>query len=499
MSSDDHWQPRLHFTAPGHWINDPNGLIVHDGIVHLFYQVNPQGLDWGNISWGHASSDNYLDWRDHGVAIPDTPEEASFSGCIVYDENNTSGLGAGGRGPLVALYTGAKHDNYVDQHQNLAYSNDGGNTWTRHSANPVLQSPQFDIRDPKVFWHAPSRRWIMTLVHADRHEVGFYGSSNLIDWRLLSVYGNDGCKEGEWECSDLVEFPVDGSEETKHVLFVSVAEGLPSGGSGVQYFVGDFDGTRFSRSGCSSNDPGAGTCWVDRGPDFYAAQSWYNVPQEQRRVVMSAWMSNRDYASVTPTSGWRGCHVLPRELVLERQQDRLRLRQQPVRELDTCRGEEVVVDGMRVEGRVELDRYGIKGTCFELRLTMQSATGSLRISVLADEAFATHVLIDADADAGTVSLDRRSSGEPFDGESDSRFARLVSAPLPTSLEGTELRLLVDRSTLEVFVDKGRVVFSSLVFPPKAADSIRLSAPGSAVEVGELRFWPLFRQAMHAHE
>ncbi len=488
MNSDDRWQPQLHFTAPGHWINDPNGLIVHDGVVHLFYQINPHGTDWGNISWGHASGDDYIRWRDHGVAIPDTPEEASFSGCIVNDRHNTSGLGDGGRGPLVALYTGARHDNYVDQHQNLAYSSDGGATWTKHPANPVLPSPRFDIRDPKVFWHEETCRWVMTLVHADRHEVGFYGSANLIEWHPLSVYGDDGCDEGEWECSDLVEFPVGEGGETKHVLFVSVAEGLPSGGSGVQYFVGDFDGTRFSTS-----EPGAGIRWVDRGPDFYAAQSWSDVPSDQRRVVMSAWMSNRDYAPVTPTVGWRGCHVLPRELLLGRDQEGFRLRQQPVRELDECRGKEVHLGDMSVEGSLTLDDHGIKGTCFELALVLKSAAGSLRISVLADDAFATHVLIDADA--GTVSLDRRSAGESFD----ERFARWVSAPLPRSPDGRKIRLLVDRSTLEVFVDEGRVVFSSLVFPPEGADSVRLTAPGSPFQIRDLRFWPLISKATHNND
>jgi len=481
MKPDDHWQPELHFTAPGHWINDPNGLIVHDDTVHLFYQVNPHGTDWGNISWGHATGDDYIRWRDHGVAIPDTAEEASFSGCVVYDRDNTSGLGVDGRGPLVALYTGARHDNYIDQHQNLAYSNDGGNTWVKHPANPVLPSPRFDIRDPKVFWHEGTRRWVMTLVHADRHEVGFYGSPDLIEWLPLSVYGDHGCDEGEWECSDLVEFLVEGSDETKHVLFVSVAEGLPSGGSGVQYFVGDFDGTRFLKS-----EPGTGTCWVDRGPDFYAAQSWSDVPLDQRRVVMSAWMSNRDYAPVTPTVGWRGCHVLPRELVLGRDEHGFRLRQQPVRELDACRGKEIRLGGMRIEGSLALDERGIEGTCFELALALESGAGSLRISVLADDDFATHVLIDADA--GTVSLDRRDAGEPFD----ERFARRVSAPLPGSLDGMNIRLLVDRSTLEVFVDEGRVVFSSLVFPPEGADSVRLTAPGLPFELRDLRFWSLTR-------
>ena len=475
-------RPQLHFTAPNNWINDPNGLVVLDGTIHLFYQVNPYGTDWGNISWGHAVGKDYISWNVLDVAIPDTPVEASFSGSAVYDKHNTSGLGTPEQPPLVALYTGARHDNYIDQHQNLAFSLDRGTTWTKYDGNPVLPSDRFDIRDPKVFWHEQSAQWIMTLVFADTFQVGIYISPNLIDWSLGSVFGPSGGTAGEWECSDLFPLAVQDQEVTKWVMLVSVADGAPAKGSGVQYFVGDFDGTTFTPD-CSNRDLESN--WLDYGPDFYAAQSWSNIPAKDGRTVVSAWMSNRDYATRTPTGTWRGCHTLPRELSLVSVGDGYQLAQQPVRELKKYRKSAFRVADHALEGEFFLSGNPAKSNQFEIHLRVQERTAQrFVVKVCVSEEFETAIILDFTSQ--TLQVDRRKSGVSFD----AGFDAVASACL-AAVEGCyELRVIVDNSTLEVFANAGLVSLSSLIFPPAGAEGLSIRSESGVTHIEELELWSL---------
>ncbi|NYI05163.1 glycoside hydrolase family 32 protein [Allostreptomyces psammosilenae] len=248
--TDHPHRPQLHYTPAQNWMNDPNGLVYHDGVYHLFYQYNPQGNSWGNMSWGHATSPDLIHWTERPVAIPYSPEEAIFSGSVVVDTANTSGLGSPGNPAMVAVYTsvyGPGTGREGIQAQSLAYSTDGGDTWTKYQNNPVLDIGEREFRDPKVFWYEPGGYWVMAAVLADSRVVKFYRSGDLKSWTWLSDFGPHGATGGLWEVPDLFELPVDGNPaNTKWVLTVNMNTGSVAGGSGGQYFVGEFDGTTFT-------------------------------------------------------------------------------------------------------------------------------------------------------------------------------------------------------------------------------------------------------------
>jgi beta-fructofuranosidase/levanase len=242
---DDPDRPEAHYTPSKNWMNDPNGLVWYDGEYHLFYQYNPEGTSWGNMSWGHAVSRDLVHWRELPVAIPYSEQEQIFSGSVVVDEANTSGFGTEAEPPLVAMYTSVDPDTGV-QSQALAYSNDRGRTWTKYDGNPVLDIGSTEFRDPKVFWYDEGGYWVMSAVLAEQHVVQFYRSDDLRSWTHLSDFGPANAVGGVWEMPDLFPLPVDGNpEDTRWVLLVSLNPGGIAGGSGVQYFVGDFDGRRF--------------------------------------------------------------------------------------------------------------------------------------------------------------------------------------------------------------------------------------------------------------
>jgi len=293
------WRPRVHFTPERMWMNDPNGMIFHGGLYHLFYQFHPDSMIWGPMHWGHATSKDLLTWEHHEVALFPDEHGTMFSGCCVNDRQNCSGLFAGAsENNLVAIFS---HD---CQTQGLASSTDGGFTWTQFSGNPILPAVKGDFRDPKVIWHAPTSKWVMVI--SAHRECHFYASDNLIDWTFASAF-TGGCTKGVWEVPDLLELPApDGS--THWVLLMSVNDGAPAGGSGVQYFVGDFDGTHFHW------DDRLGTRWLDFGPDNYAGTTWADEPDGDALYI--GWMNNWPYANQVPTDPWRGCMTLPRRLEL---------------------------------------------------------------------------------------------------------------------------------------------------------------------------------------
>lgn len=297
ISYDQSLRPQYHYTPAENWMNDPNGMVYYEGEYHLFYQYNPDGDQFGNMSWGHAVSEDLVHWEEQEVAL--TPDEHGmiFSGSIMADEENKSGLFPGEEGGLIAFYTSAGNV----QDQRIAYSTDSGRTWKKHEGNPVVPNPGIeDFRDPKVIWHEQSGKYIMLL--AAGKKVMFYGSENLVDWEYLSEFGDTGAQGGVWETPELFELPVDGDEEdTRWVLQVDMNPGSIAGGSGGQYFLGDFDGAVFTRQE-KSNDIN----WVDYGTDFYAAQAFNGMDD---RVVWMAWMSNWTYASSLPTDPWRGADV----------------------------------------------------------------------------------------------------------------------------------------------------------------------------------------------
>ncbi|MCZ7631093.1 MAG: glycoside hydrolase family 32 protein [Microthrixaceae bacterium] len=324
---DEPYRPGYHFSPTRNWMNDPNGLVYHAGTYHLFFQHNPHGDQWGNMSWGHATSDDLLSWTEQPLAIPQTFDdhgrsiEDVFSGSVVVDHDNTSGFGTAEDPPLVAVYTSAYTLDHprraLKQAQSLAYSTDGGYRWTKYDRNPVVDRDSTDFRDPKVFRYrsdtSGERYWVMVAVEAVERQVVIYRSEDLRTWRYLSTFGPANAVAGVWECPDLFELPVgDNPGDTRWVLVVSLNPGSIAGGSGAQYFVGAFDGVTFT-----SENTGAGSddyLWLDWGRDHYAAVSYDNAPGSKR--IMTGWMNDWTYAGSLPTSGWRSNMTLPREVTL---------------------------------------------------------------------------------------------------------------------------------------------------------------------------------------
>ena len=270
-----HWRPAYHFTPPKNWINDPNGLVYYQGEYHLFYQHNPYENKWGHMSWGHAVSKNLVDWEHLPVAILEDSVWI-FSGSVVVDKNNSSGFQQGSEPCMVALYTADYHDGKKEA-QYLAYSNDRGRTWTKYADNPVIDLQMIDFRDPHVFWHEKTQKWVMSTVFPKEFKVVFFTSKNLKDWTRAGEFGNQGEMRKIWECPALIEVPIDDNvQNTKWLLFNST-NGCVDGFTGMQYFIGDFDGTTFK----NDNTPET-KLYVDFGKDFYAAIPYTDAPDNHK-------------------------------------------------------------------------------------------------------------------------------------------------------------------------------------------------------------------------
>ncbi len=430
------YRPLVHFTPAKNWINDPNGMVYADGVWHLFYQYNPSGNDWGNMSWGHATSTDLIKWTEQPVALYGDDLGAIFSGSAVCDKDNTSGFGAGA---LVALYTSAG----AHQQQSLAYSTDGGKTFTKHKANPVIaNTSEPDFRDPKVVWHEESKTWIMALAMGWKYAVEFWGSKDLKNWNRLSSFSTDiiACNRGQWECPDLFRMEYKG--EDKWVLIVSVNPGGPNAGSGTQYFIGDFDGTTFTA------DAGDYPLWLDYGMDNYAGVTWSNAPEN--RAVLIGWMNNWLYAGAVPCSPWRSAMTLPRELKLIEYQGKPLLANTVVKEIETIAGEwkEISDGAMETSGPYQLQ--------VELDITK---SGSFSIANEAGEAFEMNVNL-----AGGVLVCKRTKATGSAAFSSVFSIPSVKSPLNTEGDKMILDIFVDQSSVEIFTVNGSMAQTNLVFP-----------------------------------
>ena len=309
----ENFRPQYHFSPKSQWMNDPNGLVYQDGTYHLFYQFYPDSIVWGPMHWGHATSDNLKDWKHEPIALKPDSLGYIFSGSAVVDKTNSSGFGTKENPPLVAMFTYhdpvgavAKTSNY--QYQGIAYSLDKGKSFTKYEGNPVVPNTEnfIDFRDPKIFWQEDLQKWILILVAGDHAK--FYNSDNLIDWTYLSDFGkNRGAHGGVWECPDLFPLTIEETGETKWVLLISINPGAPNGGSGTQYFVGEFDGTTFTTDQTEEK-------WIDLGRDNYAGVTYNNLPADER--IFIGWMSNWEYGQEVPTQKWRSAMTLPRKLKL---------------------------------------------------------------------------------------------------------------------------------------------------------------------------------------
>lgn len=456
---DQPYRPQFHFSPREHWTNDPNGLVYFEGEYHLFFQYNPFGDEWGHMSWGHAVSRDLLHWKQLPVAIPESNGIMIFTGSTVIDERNTSGFCKGGKPCMVAIYTGHTPEgqgHLALQTQNLAYSNDRGRTWTKYVGNPVLNLHMSDFRDPKVFWSRQGKKWVMVISLPNDHKVRFYGSGDLKTWHMLSEFGPAGSTGGQWECPELFELPVQGeSGESRWVLKVGLNPGGLQGGSGEQYFVGQFDGTRFT-----NDNPTSLTLWTDYGKDCYCALTFNHLPQGQA-PVMIGWMNNWQYAGKLPTSPWRGQMTFPRSLFLRRTTEGIRLFQEPI------------TDVAKLENPIR----GNMPQTHSFRLRSDMHLGNAREigwRLLADNTHYT--LVGYDRRNAKLFVDRTHSGLT---DFSKDFPARIEAPLKLQSDVLRLDVLVDRCSVEVFADGGRVTSTNLVFPPPGANRLDSYSNGGA--------------------
>jgi fructan beta-fructosidase len=471
-------RPQFHFSPPAKWMNDPNGMVYHNGEYHLFYQHYPDSTVWGPMHWGHAVSKDMIYWEHLPVAIYPDSLGWIFSGSAVVDVNNTSGLGSKDNPAMVAIYTyhsdekaRAKRKDF--QTQGLAYSLDNGRTWQKYSQNPVLQNPGIqDFRDPKVIWHEPSGQWIMILAVADH--VEFYGSENLTGWTKLSEFGKTyGGHGGVWECPDLFPLQVDGKQ--KWVMLLSINPGGPNGGSATQYFIGNFDGKTFK----SDNPPGT-TLWVDHGTDNYAGVTWSNIPQADGRRLFLGWMSNWLYANVVPTSTWRSAMTIPRELSLKNTPAGIRLVSQPVKELASIRAASADLKSQSVSGELDLAASAsFPITLSELTLTLEGIEQSKDLGIELSNAKGQKLLIGYEPAARQFYIDRSQSGKV---DFSQEFPKKQTAPRISSGNRLKLHVLIDVASVEVFADEGETVMTSIFFPDENYDRLKLYTREGTVQL-----------------
>lgn len=464
------FRPVYHFTPAYGWMNDPNGMVYKDGEYHLFYQYNPYGSMWGNMHWGHAISKDLVSWEHQPVAISPDALGTIFSGSCVVDTDNTAGFGAGA---IIAFYTSAS-DRQV---QSMAYSLDNGRTFQKYDRNPILTSTDRDFRDPKVFWHADTKKWIMIL--AVGQEMQIYSSPNLKEWAYESSFGEGhGVHAGVWECPDLFELPVRGTELKKWVLLCNINPGGPFGGSATQYFVGTFDGKTFT------NESPNLTKWMDYGKDHYATVTWSNAPKDRKIAI--AWMSNWDYANNVPTMQYRSANSVPRDLELFTRNGQTYLSSLPSPEMLKLRGKAQKKGSFKVDRSHEINQLlaDNKGT-YELEIEFKNNNADVMSLQLfnskGEEVELYYNLLD-----NRFTMDRRNSGQTSFSKT---FASATIAPISAQKEYT-LRLLIDRSSIEAFDGNGEFVMTNLVFPEEPYNRISFNAKGGSFTVTSFTVYDL---------
>lgn len=475
MANKESFRPVYHHTPAYGWMNDPNGMFYKDGVYHLYFQYNPYGSVWGNMHWGHSTSTDLMHWKFEGCAIVPDAWGAIFSGSCVVDHENTAGFG---KEAVVAFYTSAKSTPWGDiQMQSMAYSLDNGKTFTKYEGNPILTSSEKDFRDPKVFWYAPGKHWVMILAVGQHMEI--YSSVNLKEWKKESEFGAmQGAHGGVWECPDLVEIPVEGTREKKWVLICNLNPGGPFGGSAAQYFVGSFDGKKFV------NESPTQTKWMDWGKDNYATVTWNNAPDG--RCIALGWMSNWQYANNVPTRQYRSANTLARDLTLYREGQELYLKSTPSVEVKKARGKKVSIPSFKVSEKHEMvNLFEEKQGAYEVEIVIQNAGASkIAFCLLNDKG--EKVSMYYDLNRKQFVMDRSESGK-VDFSKD--FPAVTVAPVNVDKELT-LRLFVDRSSIDAFGEDGKFVMTNLVFPSQPYVKMCFEADKNGYAVKSLNVYKL---------
>ena len=498
-SNTDYYRPVYHHTPLYGWMNDPNGMVYKDGEYHLYFQYNPYGSKWGNMHWGHSVSTDLIHWNHLKPAIARDTLGHIFSGSTVVDKNNTAGYGDNA---LIALYTSASDEH--GQIQCMAYSTDDGRTYTKYEKNPVLLpfDGLKDFRDPKVFWYEPDKKWVM-IVSADK-EMRFYASQNLKDWEYMSAFGKGyGAQPNQFECPDFIQLPVDGNKnKMKWVMLVNINPGCMFGGSATEYFVGDFDGKEFT---CDTKPEVVK--WLDYGKDHYAAVCISNTGE---RIISIPWMSNWQYANVTPIRQYRGANGLPRELSLYTKDGQIYVAADVVKEVEALRKDTRSFDPITVKDEYKIDEIVPQTDgAYELEMDITPNTsGVAGFDLMNAKGEAAKIYLDMKA--GRLVMDRTASGlvafgeksEPHAKETDDHrktmsvnyqndFALGPWAPLSLCEGKTyHLTVFVDKCSVEIFVDGGRIAMTNLVFPTEPYNTLRFYTEGGEAQVSNMKVYKL---------
>ena len=472
----ERFRPSYHHTPAYGWMNDPNGMFYKDGEYHLYYQHNPYGSTWGNMHWGHSVSTDLINWRNEGDVLCPDALGTIFSGSCVVDHNNTAGFG---EGAVIAFYTSAKQTPWGDcQTQSLAYSLDNGKTFTKYENNPILVSKEKDFRDPKVFWYAPKEHWVMILAVGQHMEI--YSSKNLKDWKWESNFGEgQGCHGGVWECPDLMELPVEGTKDKKWVLLCNINPGGPFGGSATQYFVGKFDGTTFV------NEYPEETRWMDYGKDHYATVTWSNAPEG--RAIAIGWMSNWQYANNVPTKQYRSANTIARDLSLYEENGDILLKSSPSKEIIKARKDVQNIKSIRVreDYSVSLSSQSDNGA-YEIEMSVSGVSKTDKVNFYLKNKNGESVRMCYDMEERKFVMDRTQSGDVSFSKD---FLSVTEAPLVQS-KAFKLRLFVDKSSIEAFINDGEIAMTNCVFPSYPYDTLIFEHGKSSYKINEINIYKL---------
>lgn len=490
-------RPNFHFSPPANWMNDPNGMVYFEGEYHLFYQYYPEATVWGPMHWGHAVSKDLVHWEHLPIALYPDALGLIFSGSTVVDWHNASGFGVNGKPPLVAIFTqhlmeGEKSGRTDFQYQSVAYSNDRGRTWTMYKGNPVIPNTEKikDFRDPKVVWDESSKQWIM--VFAAQDHVKFWGSRDLKNWKFLSNFGKEwGTHGGVWECPDLFPIQVEGTSEKKWVLLQSLNPGGPNGGSGTQYFVGNFDGSKFQLDPeFAKNVEHGKAVWLDWGRDNYAGVTWSDVPKADGRRIFMGWMSNWDYAMVVPTEKWRSAMTLPRSLELHKSGNAYRIHSVPVKELAALRASKKTIPSQTLEGELDLSKLlkiNAKGVELELEIDILNSSKP-EIAVVLSNTKNEFYEVGFDAAKNEFYSDRTKSG-PL-AFSDKFASKRHLAKRTGTSKSLKLHLFFDVASCELFADEGEMALTDIFFPTEDFQQIKLRVSKGKINLNSGTAYPL---------
>ena len=470
------YRPAYHHTPLYGWMNDPNGMFYKDGVWHLYYQKNPYGSKWQNMTWGHSTSKDLIHWDHQKDAIKPDGLGSIFSGSSVVDHNNTAGYG---KDAVIALFTSAG----TSQMQSLAYSTDNGDTFEVYAGNPIITLDS-EARDPNLFWNDKAGEWNLVLAHALDKENLFFTSPDLKNWTLSGTFGKGlGAQEGVWECPDLFELPVPGTDKTKWVLICNINPGGPFGGSSIQYFIGDFDGKTFISD--TNPDGTVPTKWLDYGKDNYALVSWSNAPDNRRTAI--GWMSNWQYAADVPTMQFRSANTLPREMELFSTNDgELYVASVPSPELLKLRGKIIEKASNKNIGSNPTDfQLPSEGLC-EINLDFE-ATNADVVSFILSNPEGEKVIMRYDSKNRTMSFDRRQSGIV---DFSQKFPAVTVSPTFETDGKINLRIFIDRSSIELFGNNGQFVMTNLVFPNSPYTNLSVESRNGNATLSELKVYEI---------